>query len=71
LVSDDHGPRGWKGEVMADFVLLYTGGGIPESEEEQAKVMQAWNDWYGAISASLKDGGTRSAGRKPWVVTDR
>jgi len=42
---------------MAEFVLLYTGGGMPESEEEQAKVMQAWNDWYGAISASLKDGG--------------
>ena len=42
---------------MAEFVLLYTGGGMPESEEEQAKVMQAWTDWYGTIGASLKDGG--------------
>ena len=42
---------------MADFVLLYTGGGMPESEEEGAKVMQAWTDWYGKIGASLKDGG--------------
>ena len=46
-----------KGEVMADFVLLYTGGGMPESEEEGAKVMKAWTDWYGTIGASLKDGG--------------
>ena len=42
---------------MADFVLLYTGGSMPESEEEQATVMQAWTDWYGTIGASLKDGG--------------
>lgn len=42
---------------MSDFVLLYTGGGMPESEEEGAKVMQAWDDWYGKISGSLKDGG--------------
>jgi hypothetical protein len=49
---------------MADFVLLYTGGGMPESEEEQAKVMQAWNDWYGAISSSLKDGGNPFGGAK-------
>jgi hypothetical protein len=42
---------------MADYVLLYTGGSMPETEEEQAKVMQAWTDWYGQIGASLKDGG--------------
>jgi hypothetical protein len=56
-VSDDHGPRAEKEEVMADFVLLYTGGGMPKSEAEQAKVMEAWNAWYATIGDSAKDGG--------------
>ncbi len=42
---------------MADFVLLYTGGSMPETEAEQARVMQAWTDWYGQIGGALKDGG--------------
>lgn len=42
---------------MAEYVLLYTGGGMPETEEEQARVMQAWTDWYQQLGASIKDGG--------------
>lgn len=42
---------------MADFVLLYSGGGMPETEDEQAKVMQAWTDWYTSLGAAVKDGG--------------
>jgi len=42
---------------MADFVLLYTGGSMPETEEAQAKVMQAWDAWFGTIGGALKDGG--------------
>ena len=42
---------------MADYVLLYTGGGMPETEEEQAEVMQAWDVWFGQIGGALKDGG--------------
>ncbi|MGH2635883.1 MAG: hypothetical protein ACRDHU_07050 [Actinomycetota bacterium] len=42
---------------MADFVLLYTGGSMPEGEAEIAKVMQAWTDWYTQIGGALKDGG--------------
>lgn len=42
---------------MADYVLLYTGGSVPESEEEQARVMQAWTDFYQAIGEGIKDGG--------------
>ena len=42
---------------MADFVLLYSGGAMPEGEEETAKVMQAWTEWYGQIGGALKDGG--------------
>ena len=42
---------------MTNFVLLYNGGGMPESEEEQAAVMAAWGAWYEAIGANLVDGG--------------
>jgi hypothetical protein len=42
---------------VADYLLLYSGGRMPEGEEEQAQVMKAWNDWFGQIGGALKDGG--------------
>jgi hypothetical protein len=42
---------------MADFVLLYSGGSMPETEEEQAQVMKAWDGWFHEIGGALKDGG--------------
>jgi hypothetical protein len=42
---------------VADYVLLYSGGKMPETEEEQAQVMKAWNDWFEQIGGALKDGG--------------
>jgi hypothetical protein len=43
--------------TMANFLLLYTGGGMPESKAEQEKVMQAWNAWFGKVGTALVDGG--------------
>jgi hypothetical protein len=42
---------------MTNFVLLYTGSGMPESEEEQAAVMAAWGAWYERMGAAIVDGG--------------
>ena len=43
---------------MPSFVLLYSGGaGMPETEAEQAAVMQAWGAWFGSLGDSLVDGG--------------
>ncbi len=42
---------------MTNFVLVYTGGGMPESEEEQAAVMAAWGKWYEGMGAAIVDGG--------------
>ncbi len=42
---------------MTDYLLLYSGGHMPESEEEQAMVMKAWTNWMGELGAALKDGG--------------
>lgn len=42
---------------MTDYLLLYSGGSMPESEAEQAVVMKAWDAWMGKIGPALKDGG--------------
>ena len=54
---------------MTNFVLLYTGGGMPESEEEQAKVMAAWGAWYEKMGAAIVDGGNPFGASKN--VTDK
>lgn len=42
---------------MSKFVLLYSGGGMPETEAEQAKVMQDWADWYTGLGSAVADPG--------------
>ncbi len=42
---------------MANYVLAYTGGGMAETEEEQAAVMAAWGAWYEGLGAAIVDGG--------------
>ena len=42
---------------MANFVLIYHGGKMPESPEEGAAVMTAWTNWFGQLGAALVDGG--------------
>ena len=42
---------------MTNFVLLYTGGGMPETEAEQAEVMGAWGAWYAGMGEAIVDGG--------------
>jgi hypothetical protein len=42
---------------MTDYLLLYSGGKMPETEAEQADVMKAWDGWMTSIGPALKDGG--------------
>jgi hypothetical protein len=42
---------------MTNFVIVYTGGGMPESEAEQAAVMGAWGAWYEGMGEAIVDGG--------------
>jgi hypothetical protein len=42
---------------MADFALLYSGGSMPETEEESARILKLWNDWYEELGKAIKDGG--------------
>ncbi len=42
---------------MPKYVLAYHGGSMPESEAEQAKVMQAWGAWMQGLGDALVDPG--------------
>jgi hypothetical protein len=42
---------------MANFVLLYSGGSMPEDPAETAAVIQAWTDWYTRLGEAVVDPG--------------
>ena len=42
---------------MANFVLVYTGGGMPATEAERGTVMEAWGAWFGALGDKVVDPG--------------
>lgn len=42
---------------MAKYLLAYRGGGMPETPEAGAKVMEAWGAWFGQLGAAVADPG--------------
>lgn len=42
---------------MANYVLVYTGGGMPDTEEERQAAMDAWTAWFGSLGESVVDSG--------------
>jgi hypothetical protein len=40
---------------MGKYVLAYKGGGMPETEEEGKRVMEAWMAWFGGLGDSVVD----------------
>lgn len=49
---------------MANYLLVYHGGGMPETQAEGARIMQAWTDWFGTLGGSLVDGGNPASKTK-------
>jgi hypothetical protein len=50
---------------VANYLLVYHGGGgTPESADGQAKVMQAWTDWFGKLGPAIVDGGNPASQSK-------
>jgi hypothetical protein len=48
----------WEGEdTVANYVLVFKGGGMAETEAEQQAVMAAWGEWYGKLGQAVVDGG--------------
>ena len=42
---------------MAKYLFVYHGGKNPESDAEQAEVMDAWGQWFGSMGSAVVDGG--------------
>jgi hypothetical protein len=42
---------------MANFVLLYSGGSMAQTEAERAAVLQAWTAWFGKLGSAVIDAG--------------
>jgi len=44
---------------MPKFLFVYHGGGDdhPETEEEKARVMDEWGNWFGQMGEAVVDGG--------------
>jgi len=56
--------------IMANYLLLYSGGRMPESEAEQAAVMQAWMSWFGQLGNALVDGGNPTSGQAKTIASN-
>ena len=65
---------------MPKFLLIYHGGGMPDTPEEGEKAMKAWMDWYAGMGDGVcvdegapvgqshtvsKDGHTEDGGANP------
>ena len=42
---------------MPKYLLAYHGGGMAETEAEQAKAMAAWGAWFGSLGEAVVDPG--------------
>jgi hypothetical protein len=42
---------------MSNYVLLYTGGGMPATETERKRITDEWNAWYKKIDKAVVDQG--------------
>jgi hypothetical protein len=49
---------------MANFLLLYRGGGMPDSDEEKKKSMEAWGEWMKQCGDNLVDAGNPCSNAK-------
>lgn len=55
---------------MATFVLLYSGGSMPQSEAEQKAVLKEWEAWFGKIGSNLVDGGNPFTPKAKTIASD-
>lgn len=42
---------------MANFLLIYKGGGMPATEAAQQASLAAWGAWFGGLGEAIVDGG--------------
>jgi hypothetical protein len=55
---------------MADYVLLYSGGKMPEGEAAQAAATKDWERWMSGVGSALVDAGNPFTGKAKGIATD-
>lgn len=45
------------------YVLVFYGGGMPDTPAAQARVLKQWSRWYESLGKSVVDGGLPFSGR--------
>jgi hypothetical protein len=55
---------------MTKYLLLYHGGGMPETEEENAAVLKAWEAWYTQLGNAVVDPGNPFTPNAKSVASD-
>jgi hypothetical protein len=56
--------------MRTNYVILYTGGRMPEGETDQEEVVTAWENWYSRIGNSLVDAGNPFSSRAKSITSD-
>lgn len=49
---------------MANFLLVYHGGSMPDTEAQQAEGMKAWDAWFQRLGEAVVDGGNPASQTK-------
>lgn len=55
---------------MSNFVLLYTGGGMPATDAERKRITDEWNAWYKKIDKAVVDQGNPFAPMAKYISGD-
>jgi len=45
------------------YLLVYYGGGMPETPAQQARVMKQWTTWFTKLGPAIVDGGNPTSGK--------
>ena len=52
------------------YLLVYYGGGMPESAAAQARVLKQWEKWFGKVGSAMVDGGNPMSGAANKIRAD-
>ncbi len=55
---------------MSNFVLLYTGGGMPATESERERINQEWMSWFKKLDKAVIDMGNPFAPKAKNISMD-
>lgn len=55
---------------MARYLLVFYGGGMPETPAAQARVLKQWEKWYGKLGPAVVDAGNPFSGAVNKIKAD-